>query len=123
MLEDEGTPFYTGGVGGNAQAAVHMWRTEGSLQKSVLSLPCESQGSISGRQTWWQVPLPAEPSHAPWRYILVSQSYAKWSITDARLYKMGLAGGPLSRPADAAIWFPLGGTHGPGPSPACYSIQ
>ena len=40
-------------------------------ENSSLPAPSESQGSDSGHQGWWQVPVPAEPSSCPLSSILL----------------------------------------------------
>jgi hypothetical protein len=40
-------------------------QTRGVWGRIFLLLPCGSQGSNSGCQAWWQIPLPAESSHWP----------------------------------------------------------
>lgn len=40
----------------------HVEVREQLLIVSSFILPCESRGSNSGGQTWWQLPLPTEPS-------------------------------------------------------------
>lgn len=44
-----------------------LWRSEDNLQESDLS-----QGSNTGCQAWWQVPLPAEPSSFLLKYELMT---------------------------------------------------
>lgn len=88
LVNEDAVLLRWGGVGGSAQATVHTWRTEGSLQKSILSLPCEPQGSIPGCQSDLVTGAFTSQAISPTLDVgtnLVSRSYARWSITDASL--------------------------------------
>jgi hypothetical protein len=47
---------------------VHVWNSEDSIQKLVLSFYPLGPGNPT--QAWQPVPLPAEPSHHPYPYFL-----------------------------------------------------